>query len=412
MEKERHYTRYVKSGKNYQPIGETRDVLPAGFYYPVYDSYHDKAYFTQKDLIMPKLYVLPNDVQIEILDDIKRFWQSEDRYKQFGNVYKRNILLYSLPGNGKTSLITIMCNKLIEEHDGIVIFIDNVNALTAYHSCMERFRDVEPNRKVITIIEDFERLAKDDHYTAMLLQLLDGNTQFDNVVTIATTNYPQILEKRFTCRPSRFNLVIEYKKPNEEVRRAYITMKLKDAGMNVDDPKIKADIERYVFKTDGYTFDFVKEVIQGIYVDQIDETTLFERLNEIIKKNGKVVVSEEESKKIGFAYEKAKRIGGLLCSSNDQSTEPRPVDPEEGEGYGECDGIEKDEDTLDDEWASNSSTHNQVKVSGFGIPGKLPQEIREAFETPEEPSMDKLISHRNKIMKEWAEKDKEGDKGN
>jgi hypothetical protein len=101
-----------------------------------------------------------------------------------------------------------------------------------------------------------------------------------------------------------------------------------------------------------------------------------------------------------------------LCSSNDQSTEPRPIDPEEGEGYGECDGIEEDEGTLDDEWASNSSTHNQVKVSGFGIPGKLPQEIREAFEDPEEPSMDKLISHRNKIMKEWAEKDKEDDKGN
>jgi DNA replication protein DnaC len=60
----------------------------------------------------------------EILDDIKRFWESEERYKQFGNVYKRNILLYSLPGNGKTSLINILCHKLIDEHDGVVIFID------------------------------------------------------------------------------------------------------------------------------------------------------------------------------------------------------------------------------------------------------------------------------------------------
>ena len=49
-EKERDFTRYVKQGKNYEPIGETRDVLPAGFYYPVYDSYHGKAYFTQKEL--------------------------------------------------------------------------------------------------------------------------------------------------------------------------------------------------------------------------------------------------------------------------------------------------------------------------------------------------------------------------
>ena len=305
MERQKTFTRYVKSENAFQPIGETRDVLPSGFYEPVYDSYNGKAYFSRKEIIMPKLYVLPNDVQTTIIDDIKRFWESEERYRQFGNVYKRNILLYSLPGNGKTSLINILSHKLIEEYDGVVIFIDNTQALSSYHICMERLRDIEPNRKVVTIIEDFERLSKDDHYTAMLLQLLDGNTQFDNVVTIATTNYPQILEKRFTCRPSRFNLVIEYKKPNENVRRAYITMKLKDAGLDVENEWVKKDIERYTIRTEGFTFDFLKEVIQGIYVDQIPEAVLFDRLNEIIKKNGKIKVTEEEAKQIGFSTNNA-----------------------------------------------------------------------------------------------------------
>ena len=366
-ENERHFTRYVKNGKNYQPIGETRDILPAGFYYPVYDSYHDRAYFTKKELIMPKLYVLPNDIQTEILDDIKRFWKSEDRYKQFGNVYKRNILLYSLPGNGKTSLITIMSHKLIEDHDGIVIFIDDTRTLSSYHICMERFRDIEPNRKVITIIEDFERLAKDDHYTAMLLQLLDGNTQFDNVVTIATTNYPQILEKRFTCRPSRFNLVIEYKKPNEEVRRAYITLKLKDAGIDVEDTKVKADIERYVAKTDGYTFDFVKEVVQGIYVDQIEEKVLFDRLNEIIKRNGRVCVTEEEAKKIGFSLDNQDK----KCSCNE-------LKEEEGEGYYDepREYEDDDDDGLNDNWASTEQKPVKGKViRGFAPVNKIVEDL-------------------------------------
>ena len=387
--KQRDFTRYVKHGKNYEPIGETRDVLPAGFYCPYFDSYHNKAYFSQKELIMPKLYVLPNDVQTEILDDIKRFWESEERYKQFGNVYKRNILLYSLPGNGKTSLINILCHKLIDEYDGVVIFIDNPSALGAYHVCMERFRDVEPNRKVITIIEDFERLAKDDHYTAMLLQLLDGNTQFDNVVTIATTNYPQILERRFTCRPSRFNLVIEYKKPNDEVRRAYMTMKLKDVGMDVESPKIKKDIERLVGKTDGYTFDFVKEVLQGIYVDEIDETVLFDRLNEIIKNKGKIVVSEEQAKKIGFSTGNTLR-SRLIERGGDCN--PCPIE-EDGR-------VEIDED--DNEGWGNDPV-NEVRGSGVTVRPSKEQ-------IPEEPTMDELIEHRNKIMKEWAEKDKEDDK--
>ena len=299
--KERSFTRYEKNGNAYEPIGITKEVLPSGFYKPVWDRYNGRFFFSSKEVIMPKLYVLPNDIQMNILDDIKRFWKSEKRYRQFGQVYKRNILLYSLPGNGKTSLINIICKTLIEDYNGIVICIDNIDELNAYSPCMDRLRDIEPNRKIITLIEDFERLAKDDYYAAMLLQLLDGNGQFDNVVTIATTNYPQILEKRFTCRPSRFNLVIEYKKPNAEVRKAYITNKLSDSGIDVKDETVQKDIDRYVSKTEGYTFDFLKEVIQGIYVDGFTEVEIFDRLEELIKKDGKVKISEEESKKIGFA---------------------------------------------------------------------------------------------------------------
>lgn len=297
--KERHYERYLKEGNCYEPIGETRDTLPSGFYKPVYDSYHNRVYLASKEVIMPSLYVLPNDVQNTILDDIQTFWKSEERYRKFGNVYKRNILLYSLQ-NGKTSLINIISKKLIDEYDGIVICIDSTEDLSSYRMVMERFRNVEPNRKVVTIIEDFERLANHENYTALLLQTLDGNGQFDNVVTIATTNYPEILEKRFTCRPSRFNLVIEYKKPNADIRKAYIEMKLSDSGIDINDENVKADIERYVAKTEGYTFDFVKEVVQGIYVDGISEVAIFDRLEELIKRNGKIKVTEDEAKRIGF----------------------------------------------------------------------------------------------------------------
>lgn len=316
-EKERSFTRFLKKGNQYEPIGDTKDELPSGFYSPTWDSYNQRAYFAKKEIIVPKLYVLPNEIQTNIIDDIKKFWENEQRYRQFGNVYKRNILLYSLPGNGKTSLINIICNKLIEEYNGVVICIDSIRDLNAYSVCMERFRAIEPTRKVVTIIEDFERLAKDEEISALLLQTLDGNNQFDNVVTIATTNYPQILEKRFTCRPSRFNLVIEYKKPNAKIRRAYITNKLADGGFNVNDDNIKKDIDRYVKKTEGYTFDFVKEVIQGIYVDAISEDELFKRLENLIKKNGKIQISEEKKKKVGFTSEENEEESYLeeMCES-------------------------------------------------------------------------------------------------
>lgn len=331
--KERNFTRYEKNGNIYEPIGVTKEVLPSGFYKPVWDRYNGRFFFTSKEVVMPKLYVLPNDTQISILDDIKRFWKSEERYRQFGQVYKRNILLYSLPGNGKTSLINIICKTLIDDYDGVVICIDNTDELTSYGPCMDRLRSIEPNRRVITLIEDFERLAKDDYYSAMLLQLLDGNSQFDNVVTIATTNYPEILEKRFTCRPSRFNLVIEYKKPDAEVRKAYIENKLSDSGIDIKDTNVKKDIERYVKKTEGYTFDFLKEVIQGIYVDGFTEVELFERLEELIKKDGKVRITEDASKKIGFN-------SGVTESNDCEESAARVVE--------------------------QTPARNKIKVSGFG----------------------------------------------
>lgn len=300
-EKKGYFTSYFKKDNTFEPISESVNTLPSGFYKPYYDSYKGKCCLIAKEVIMPNLYKLPNPVQCNIIEDIKRFWASKELYKKFGSVYKRNILLYSQPGNGKTSLINMICETLIKEHNGVVICIDNTNDMLSYPEAMQRIRSVEPERKVITVIEDFERLASSESYSALLLQLLDGSNQFDNVVTFATTNHPEVLEKRFTCRPSRFNIVIEYKKPNAEIRRAYMEQKLSDGGIDINDEKVKNDIERYVKKTEGYTFDFVKEAIQCLYVDKLSEVETFDRLESLRKKDGKIKVSETAPKSIGFS---------------------------------------------------------------------------------------------------------------
>ena len=247
------YSKYVFRDGQYQMIGATLDSLPCGFYRPFVDGYGN-PFLNKQEISMPKLYELPNDTQSTILNDVKKFWESEDRYRKFGSVYKRNILLYSVPGNGKTSLIQIISNKLINEYNGLIIMVNDCDDLMWYGKCVKALREIEPNRKMITIIEDFENLTSSRQCTGLLLQLLDGNAQIDNMVTIATTNFPQEIETRFTCRPSRFNLVIEYKKPNDETRRAYITNKLIEGGIDVSSESVKDDIERLVGKSNGFTF--------------------------------------------------------------------------------------------------------------------------------------------------------------
>ena len=342
--KNKVYTRYLKNNEKFIPIGESVEMMPPGFYQPVYDSYKQNAFFVEKNVIMPNLYVLSNDVQKNIIDDIHNFWASEDRYRKFGSVYKRNILMYSTPGNGKTSLINIVCKQLIEEQGGVVILIDSTSDLSAYNKCMDRLRDIEPNRKVITVIEDFERLTKDDHFASMLLQLLDGNKQYDNVVTIATTNYPSILEKRFVCRPSRFNIIIEFPKPNETIRREYFQKKLSDGGIDINDEGVKKDIERYVEKSDGYTFDFIKELIQGIYVDGLGEDVVFKRLEDIKDKNGKYIIEDDSPRRIGFGS--LKRLGRHVPEEDECDEYDTP-----SAGYPDLpDGIDYDDDYGSDDY--------------------------------------------------------------
>lgn len=299
-DKKQFFTSYRVIENQFEPIGESVNKLPSGFYSPSFDSYNNKTYLNKKDVVMPTLYELPNEVQKMIMDDIRRFWSSEDLYRKFGSVYKRSILLYSQPGNGKTSLINMLCNILLNEYDGIVITIDNGSELIAYKKIMEKIRSIEPNRKVIALIEDFEQMATSETYMPVLLQLLDGAGQFDGVVTFATTNHPEKIEKNFISRPSRFNIVIEYKKPNAEIRKAYIEKKLSGGGIDINNEKVKADIARYVKKSEGYTFDYVKELVQAIYVDGRAEVEVFDSLNKMIKKDGKVKVSESEPRSIGF----------------------------------------------------------------------------------------------------------------
>ena len=87
------YSKYVFRDGQYQMIGATLDSLPCGFYRPFVDGYGN-PFLNKQEISMPKLYELPNDTQSTILNDVKKFWESEDRYRKFGSVYKRNILLY------------------------------------------------------------------------------------------------------------------------------------------------------------------------------------------------------------------------------------------------------------------------------------------------------------------------------
>ena len=147
---------------------------------------------------------------------------------------------------------------------------------------------------MIVILEDIDSIAGEGHWsTSMLLNILDGIKQIDNVVYIATTNYPEQLEERITNRPSRFDRRYEILMPNAKVRESYFRSKLTQEDLE----KIK--ISEWIKATEGFSMAHLRElVIAVVALGNTFEDTLA-RLNGL-KVKPKI---KSKSKKIGFGPE-------------------------------------------------------------------------------------------------------------
>jgi hypothetical protein len=138
--------------------------------------------------------------------------------------------------------------------------------------------------------------------------------------------------------------------------------KLKDGGVDVDSDDVQKDIERYVGITEGYTFDFVKELIQGVYVDDIPEEQMIERIDAARKRNGRYNVTEDDGRKIGFnSGERGKLSSNKLVECDPSYIDEDDEDDEEYEEYEEDDSIGE----LDESCQNTSMCTEGPIVRGF-----------------------------------------------
>lgn len=239
--------RWSASDDKFWGCSSTYEVLPSGLYKP--RSNPDIGVFLEKQIIdTDELLVLPDSVSKDVLNEIERFWRLKNEFDKRGFIHKRGILMWGDPGSGKTATIQLMIRNIVSE-GGIALFAGHpqltVNAL-------QMIRRIEPERKIIVVLEDFESLIfeyGDQEYLAML----DGESQISNVAFVATTNYPERLDKRFVDRPSRFDTIVKVSMPNEEARRYYLKNK---------EPSLEGDeLERWVELSEGLGISHMKEMI-------------------------------------------------------------------------------------------------------------------------------------------------------
>jgi energy-coupling factor transporter ATP-binding protein EcfA2 len=272
------YTQWSNVGDgSFIPAPATVKSLPPGLYEITWNNKMSDWAFLKQPLNTDELYELPTQEIGEILGDIKKFWQKIETYKEYKLMHKRGILLYGDPGCGKSGILQLCMKHIIKDLSGIVINLKDEDSIKAYAESVPKLRQIEPTRPLVVIIEDIDSVAGDSNYsTSVLLNILDGIKQIENVVYIATTNYPEKLEERITNRPSRFDRRYYIAPPSSEVRKAYLQKKIGKS-------KSKINISQWVKDTEGLSMSHLKELFISVVVLDNDYDSAIEHLKGLKK---------------------------------------------------------------------------------------------------------------------------------
>lgn len=253
----------------YMPIGATAPKLPSG----VYETFAVPGMWGVEKLNISSdgIYLLPDMATRLVLDEAKKFWESEAKYRTHKLLYKRGILLFGPPGGGKTVAVKLLIEELVKQA-GIVLLVSNVNLAIV---CLKAIRRIEPKRNLIVVFEDIDEILSYNG-EASVLSMLDGENNVDNILHIATTNYPERLGPRIINRPSRFDRRLHVGMPNEEARMSYLKQAT-NGGLDDD------QLALWTKDSETLSIAHLRELVAAVYCLDQPYDEVIERLKDMAK---------------------------------------------------------------------------------------------------------------------------------
>ncbi|RXZ82979.1 ATP-binding protein [Paenibacillaceae bacterium] len=160
--------------------------------------------------------VMDETIKKEIYQALDQFFHSDRSFYRTYNIpYKRGILLYGHPGNGKTTLVKSIAGSV----PGPVAYWQ-ITEFTSSESIDEVFEAANRLAPMVLVIEDIDSMPQDAR--SFFLNTLDGATSKEGIFLIGTTNYPEKIDPGLMNRAGRFDRSYEIKQPDEALRLQYL----------------------------------------------------------------------------------------------------------------------------------------------------------------------------------------------
>ena len=249
--------------------------------------------------------VLRGSMKAAIVDDVKSFLASRAVYEKYRVPYKRGVLLYGPPGNGKTHFL----KGLLASIAAPCLYVRSLNG--SHHNDHESLRRVFARARAVApcllVFEDLESVLN-EHNRSFFLNELDGFSDNTGIVVIATTNYPEQIDPAIIDRPSRFDRKYLFDLPTAEERLQFLLLwrASLDAEMRPDDDVL----ERIANSAQGFSYAYLKELTTSATMSWMHTRgAMSETLVDVIQtlklesKKGKTPGSGRGARRVGLTPE-------------------------------------------------------------------------------------------------------------
>lgn len=182
--------------------------------------------------------VIPHELVRAELDFIAASIRNREMLKAEGLSIKRGLLLSGPPGDGKSTAIECFVNDIAGEAS--IIIVEAVEHIRAVYHLAQTLAPA------VVILEDLDLMTKSrqnpyayaavskDDVTGELLQVLSGGSDYDDIVSIATTNHPEAIDEALAKRAGRFDAHIRMGYPTGADKQRILDLYLDRFGVHDD----------------------------------------------------------------------------------------------------------------------------------------------------------------------------------